>query len=119
MRLPKQGSKARPSGNHAVSVKTAGNASEIWFNYTRSRAIFHSWPGLRWRSCLTAPRLALPSSRRVCEARVGRVALRGRGAWQAAATPVQDYPAGSWGPAAAADFLPVTLAGNGHRKKAP
>ncbi len=40
-------------------------------------------------------------------------------AWQAAATPVQDYPAGSWGPAAAADFLPVTLAGNGHRKKAP
>jgi len=40
-------------------------------------------------------------------------------AWQGAATPAQDYPAGSWGPAAAADFLPVTLAGNGHRKKAP
>jgi glucose-6-phosphate 1-dehydrogenase len=38
-------------------------------------------------------------------------------AWQGAATPVQDYPAGSWGPAAAVDFLPVTLAGNVHRKK--
>jgi glucose-6-phosphate 1-dehydrogenase len=38
-------------------------------------------------------------------------------AWQAAATPVQDYPAGSWGPNAAADFLPVTLPGNAHRKK--
>ncbi|HEY9541311.1 MAG TPA: glucose-6-phosphate dehydrogenase [Luteimonas sp.] len=39
-------------------------------------------------------------------------------AWREASTPVQDYPAGSWGPAAASGFLPVTLALNGHRKKA-
>ncbi len=39
-------------------------------------------------------------------------------AWAEAGTPALDYPAGSWGPAAAADFLPVTLAGAGHRKKA-
>jgi glucose-6-phosphate 1-dehydrogenase len=38
-------------------------------------------------------------------------------AWAQAGTPVQDYPAGSWGPAAAAGFLPVTLAG-ARRKKA-
>ena len=30
-------------------------------------------------------------------------------AWQAAALPSQPYPAGSWGPADAADFLPVTV----------
>lgn len=35
--------------------------------------------------------------------------------WQRAATPLQDYPAGSWGPAAAAAFLPATLSGNGQR----
>ena len=39
-------------------------------------------------------------------------------AWQAASSRVQDYPAGSWGPAAAASFLPVTLSTNGHRKQA-
>jgi len=39
-------------------------------------------------------------------------------AWSEASTPVRDYPAGSWGPAAAADFLPVTLGANGHRKRA-
>src|SRR3546814_8705921 len=33
-------------------------------------------------------------------------------AWSEASTPVQDYPAGSWGPAAASGFLPVTLAIN-------
>ncbi|WP_242107784.1 glucose-6-phosphate dehydrogenase [Luteimonas aquatica] len=38
-------------------------------------------------------------------------------AWAGAAIPAQEYPAGSWGPAAAADFLPTTLFGNGHRKK--
>lgn len=38
-------------------------------------------------------------------------------AWQDAATPVQDYPAGSWGPDAAAEFLPVSPSGNGQRKK--
>ena len=30
-------------------------------------------------------------------------------AWQAAAMPAQPYPAGSWGPSEAADFLPVTV----------
>jgi len=37
-------------------------------------------------------------------------------AWRAAATATQDYPAGSWGPTAAADFLPAALFGNGHKK---
>ncbi|TDK22527.1 glucose-6-phosphate dehydrogenase [Luteimonas aestuarii] len=37
-------------------------------------------------------------------------------AWRAAGTPVQDYPAGSWGPPEAADFLPTTLPVNGGRK---
>ncbi len=39
-------------------------------------------------------------------------------AWRNASTPAQEYPAGSWGPSAASDFLPATLSGNGHRKKA-
>jgi glucose-6-phosphate 1-dehydrogenase len=39
-------------------------------------------------------------------------------AWRQAGTPVLDYPAGSWGPAEAADFLPATLSGNGHRTSA-
>jgi glucose-6-phosphate 1-dehydrogenase len=38
-------------------------------------------------------------------------------AWQEAATPVHNYPAGSWGPAAASDFLPVTLSTRGQRKQ--
>jgi glucose-6-phosphate 1-dehydrogenase len=37
-------------------------------------------------------------------------------AWRRAGTPVHDYPAGSWGPPAAADFLPSTLPVNGGRK---
>jgi len=36
-------------------------------------------------------------------------------AWQQAGTPVQEYPAGSWGPAAAAPFLPRTVGGKGGR----
>jgi glucose-6-phosphate 1-dehydrogenase len=36
-------------------------------------------------------------------------------AWRAAGTPVQEYPAGSWGPPEAADFLPSTLPVNGGR----
>src|SRR5690606_17507312 len=36
-------------------------------------------------------------------------------AWKEAATPVQDYPAGSWGPAAAAGFLPRTVGKAGSR----
>jgi len=32
-------------------------------------------------------------------------------AWRQAGTPVQDYPAGSWGPAAATAFLPNTVTG--------
>ncbi|MGH8033369.1 MAG: glucose-6-phosphate dehydrogenase [Luteimonas sp.] len=39
-------------------------------------------------------------------------------AWTDDKTPAQNYPAGSWGPAAAADFLPVTLSGNSHKKPA-
>lgn len=39
-------------------------------------------------------------------------------AWRQAQTPVLPYPAGSWGPPAAVDFLPATLFGNGHKKKA-
>lgn len=38
-------------------------------------------------------------------------------AWQKADAPVQTYPAGSWGPTQAANFLPATLSGNGHKKK--
>ena len=34
-------------------------------------------------------------------------------AWQQAGTPVLDYPAGSWGPDAAAPFLPRTATGQG------
>ncbi|HST43803.1 MAG TPA: glucose-6-phosphate dehydrogenase [Luteimonas sp.] len=36
-------------------------------------------------------------------------------AWQHAGLPLHDYAAGSWGPAAAAAFLPDTLAGNRRR----
>ncbi len=39
-------------------------------------------------------------------------------AWEQAGTPVLDYPAGSWGPAEAAGFLPPTLTGNGRRRPA-
>ncbi len=39
-------------------------------------------------------------------------------AWQQAGVPVQPYPAGSWGPADAENFLPRTLSGNGQRKPA-
>ena len=37
-------------------------------------------------------------------------------AWKAAGTPVEDYPAGSWGPASAAPFLPSVLPANGKRR---
>jgi glucose-6-phosphate 1-dehydrogenase len=39
-------------------------------------------------------------------------------AWREAKTPTLDYPAGSWGPAEAVDFLPRTLSGNGKKKPA-
>jgi glucose-6-phosphate 1-dehydrogenase len=39
-------------------------------------------------------------------------------AWREAATPVQAYPAGSWGPAAARDFLPDDVAGPRRRRTA-
>ena len=37
-------------------------------------------------------------------------------AWQQAGTPVQEYPAGSWGPAGAAAFLPPTVGGPAGRR---
>ncbi|WP_149193268.1 glucose-6-phosphate dehydrogenase [Luteimonas suaedae] len=37
-------------------------------------------------------------------------------AWREAGVGTQPYPAGSWGPPAAAPFLPTTLSGNGKRK---
>ncbi|MCD9031276.1 glucose-6-phosphate dehydrogenase [Luteimonas sp. Y-2-2-4F] len=37
-------------------------------------------------------------------------------AWAEAGTPVEDYPAGSWGPASAAPFLPNVISGNGKRR---
>ncbi|HLT44080.1 MAG TPA: glucose-6-phosphate dehydrogenase, partial [Luteimonas sp.] len=37
-------------------------------------------------------------------------------AWQQAGTPVQEYPAGSWGPAGAAAFLPHTVGGPAGRR---
>ena len=40
-------------------------------------------------------------------------------AWQAAATPAQAYPAGSWGPADAADFLPITVPACRRRSSEP
>ncbi|WP_058834844.1 glucose-6-phosphate dehydrogenase [Luteimonas abyssi] len=36
-------------------------------------------------------------------------------AWATAGTPVEDYPAGSWGPSTAASFLPNVISGNGKR----
>jgi glucose-6-phosphate 1-dehydrogenase len=39
-------------------------------------------------------------------------------AWREAETPVQAYPAGSWGPAAARDFLPDDIAGPRRRRGA-
>jgi glucose-6-phosphate 1-dehydrogenase len=38
-------------------------------------------------------------------------------AWHEAKTPTLDYPAGSWGPAEAADFLPATISSNDYGKK--
>ena len=35
-------------------------------------------------------------------------------AWRSAGTPIQEYPAGSWGPADAGGFLPPTLSRNGN-----
>ncbi|WP_129136074.1 glucose-6-phosphate dehydrogenase [Luteimonas sp. YGD11-2] len=37
-------------------------------------------------------------------------------AWQEAGTPVEEYPAGSWGPASAAPFLPTVTGSNGKRR---
>ncbi|MDH5833834.1 glucose-6-phosphate dehydrogenase [Luteimonas kalidii] len=37
-------------------------------------------------------------------------------AWQQAGTPVQEYPAGSWGPGAAAEFLPRTVSAKAGRR---